>query len=136
MFKKSLAAVAVLGAFAGSALAADVQLYGLVDLGLNWTQVDNGKTTTDSFGMGSGQNSGSRFGLKGTEDLGNGYKVGFNLENSFKADDGAFDKGSRLFHRDPSCSFRRRTANSPPAARAVLIPVSAATVRWAPAPPP
>lgn len=100
MFKKSLAAVAVLGAFAGSALAADVQLYGLVDLGLNWTQVDNGKTTTDSFGMGSGQNSGSRFGLKGTEDLGNGYKVGFNLENSFKADDGAFDKGSRLFHRE------------------------------------
>ena len=99
-FKKSLAAVAVLGAFAGSALAADVQLYGLVDLGLNWTQVDNGKTTTDSFGMGSGQNSGSRFGLKGTEDLGNGYKVGFNLENSFKADDGALDKGSRLFHRE------------------------------------
>ena len=38
MFKKSLAAVAVLGAFAGSALAADAQLYGLVDLGLNWTQ--------------------------------------------------------------------------------------------------
>ena len=100
MFKKSLAAVAVLGAFAGSALAADVQLYGVVDLGLNWTQVDNGKTTTDSFGMGSGQNSGSRFGLKGTEDLGNGYKVGFNLENSFKADDGALDKGSRLFHRE------------------------------------
>lgn len=100
MFKKSLAAVAVLGAFAGSALAADVQLYGLVDLGLNWTQVDDGTTTTDSFGMGSGQNSGSRFGLKGTEDLGNGYKVGFNLENSFKADDGAFDKGSRLFHRE------------------------------------
>lgn len=94
------ASVAVLGAFAGSALAADVQLYGLVDLGLNWTQVDNGKTTTDSFGMGSGQNSGSRFGLKGTEDLGNGYKVGFNLENSFKADDGALDKGSRLFHRE------------------------------------
>ncbi len=83
------------GAFAGSALAADVQLYGLVDLGLNWTQVDKGTTTTDSFGMGSGQNSGSRFGLKGTEDLGNGYKVGFNLENSFKADDGALDKGSR-----------------------------------------
>ena len=100
MFKKSLAAVAVLGAFAGSALAADVQLYGLVDLGLNWTQVDNGETTTDSFGMGSGQNSGSRFGLKGTEDLGNGYKVGFNLENSFKADDGALDKDSRLFHRE------------------------------------
>ena len=100
MFKKSLAAVAVLGAFAGSALAADVQLYGLVDLGLNWTQTDNAKGTTDTFSMGSGQNSGSRFGLKGTEDLGNGYTVGFILENSFKADDGALDKGSRLFHRE------------------------------------
>ena len=100
MFKKSLAAVAVLGAFAGSALAADVQLYGVVDLGLNWTQTDDGATKTDSFSMASGQNSGSRFGLKGTEDLGNGYKVGFNLENSFKADDGALDTGSRLFHRE------------------------------------
>ena len=100
MFKKSLAAVAVLGAFAGSALAADVQLYGLVDLGLNWTQVDNGKTTTDSFGMGSGQNSGSRFGLKGTEDLGNGYKVGFVLESGFKSDDGQFDQTGKLFGRE------------------------------------
>ena len=36
--KKTLAAVAVLGAFAGSALAADVQLYGIVDTGIgyNW----------------------------------------------------------------------------------------------------
>ena len=100
MFKKSLAAVAVLGAFAGSALAADVQLYGLVDLGLNWTQVDKGTTTTDSFGMGSGQNSGSRFGLKGTEDLGNGYKVGFVLESGFKSDDGQFDQTGKLFGRE------------------------------------
>ena len=33
MFKKSLAAVALLGAFAGSAFAADVTLYGVVDEG-------------------------------------------------------------------------------------------------------
>ena len=36
--KKTLAAVAVLGAFAGSALAADVTLYGVIDTGLNWTR--------------------------------------------------------------------------------------------------
>ena len=136
MFKKSLAAVAVLGAFAGSALAADVQLYGLVDLGLNWTQVDNGKTTTDSFGMGSGQNSGSRFGLKGTEDLGNGYKGGFTLKTASRRTTALSTRAPAFSTANPSCSFRRRTANSPPAARAVLIPVSAATVRWAPAPPP
>ena len=34
--KKTLAALAVLGAFAGSAAAADVTLYGVVDLGLNY----------------------------------------------------------------------------------------------------
>lgn len=106
MFKKSLAAVAVLGAFAGTALAADVQLYGLVDLGVNWTstKVYNADTNsydkTDSFGLNSGQNSGSHFGLKGVEDLGNGYKVGFVLENGFKADDGALETGGRLFHRE------------------------------------
>ncbi len=100
MFKKSLAAVAVLGAFAGSALAADVQLYGLVDLGVNWKNVDNGTTTTDSFSLNDGQNSPSRFGLKGTEDLGNGYTVGFLLENGFSADSGQLGNGSRLFGRE------------------------------------
>lgn len=101
MFKKSLATVAVLGAFAGTALAADVQLYGLVDYGVNWTQKEAADgTKTDSFALQSGQNSGSRFGLKGTEDLGNGYKVGFILENQFSADDGALDKNGRLFHRE------------------------------------
>lgn len=100
MFKKSLVAVAVLGAAAFSAQAADVTLYGLVDYGVNWTQVDTNGDKTDSFGLQSGQNSGSRFGLKGVEDLGNGYKVGFNLENAFNADDGTLDKSGRLFHRE------------------------------------
>ena len=99
--KKTLAAVAVLGAFAGSALAADVTLYGVIDTGLNWTQSKTTDlNTTDKFSMASGQNSGPRFGLKGTEELGDGWKVGFNLENSFNSDDGALDKKGRLFHRE------------------------------------
>lgn len=98
--KKTFVAVAVLGAFAGSAMAADVTLYGKIDLGLQYQHLDNGTTETDQFKETSGQNSGSRFGLKGTEDLGNGYKVGFVLENGFKADTGAFEKGGRLFHRE------------------------------------
>ena len=102
--KKTLAAVAVLGALAGSAMAAEVTLYGVIDTGLNWTQVKKtNKDTTNSFSMGTGQNSGSRFGLKGTEDLGDGWTVGFNLENSFKSDTGALESaedGGRLFHRE------------------------------------
>ena len=81
--KKTLAAVAVLGAFAGSALAADVQLYGIVDTGLAYVHgdADGLGEDFDSFSMESGQGSGSRWGIKGTEDLGNGLTVGFILEN-------------------------------------------------------
>lgn len=102
--KKTLAAVAVLGAFAGSALAADVQLYGIVDLGVGYNHVDADSfgEDSDSFGMKSGQASGSRWGIKGTEDLGNGLTVGFILENGFTADDGVdsepmFNRESSLF---------------------------------------
>ena len=42
MFKKTLAAVAVLGAFAGSAFAANVTMYGIVDTGLGYTSIDKG----------------------------------------------------------------------------------------------
>ena len=104
MFKKSLAAVAILGAFAGSAVAADVTLYGLADLGLNYihTDLDDGsaKAKDDSFTMRTGQNSGSRFGLKGTEDLGNGLKVGFVLENGFDADTGSLTTKGKIFDRE------------------------------------
>ena len=101
MFKKSLAAVAVLGAAAFSAQAADVQLYGLVDYGFQYAEKDTGAgKATHNFDMKSGMNSGSRFGLKGVEDLGNGYKVGFVLENGFNADDGTLGTSSRLFDRE------------------------------------
>lgn len=117
--KKTLAAVAVLGAFAGSALAADVQLYGIVDTGVGFNHIDadvlDGVTIgtvddknlhtfkdSDSFAMKSGQQSGSRFGFKGTEDLGNGLTVGFILENGINSDDGTdagvfFNRESSLF---------------------------------------
>ena len=68
--KKTLAALAVLGAFAGSAAAADVTLYGVVDLGLNYQYSKVGDAdAVNTFKEQAGQNSGSRFGLKGTEDL-------------------------------------------------------------------
>ena len=111
MFKKSLAAIAVLGTAAGFACAADVTLYGIVDQGLifNKTKVENaaGQTTkTNNFGLESGVSSASRFGLKGTEDLGNGLKVGFKLENGFNADDGSFgDDDGRLFNREASLTL-------------------------------
>ena len=99
--KKTLAAVAVLGAFAGTALAADVTLYGKIDGGLNYThQKVDGKSGTDAFEARSGQNSGSRFGLKGTEQIAEGLTVGFQLENGFDVDNGKMGQSDRLFGRE------------------------------------
>ena len=105
--KKTFVAAAVLGALAGSAFAADVTLYGVIDTGLNY---QNTKTTSDvdalkadsknAFTMKSGQSAGNRWGLKGTEDLGNGYKVGFVLENGFDSDTGKLGNSGRMFGRE------------------------------------
>ena len=102
--KKTLAALAVLSAFAaGSAFAADVTLYGKANLGFTFTSVDtdqNGADRDNSFTLNSGDYSGSRFGLKGTEELGNGMKVAFVLENGFNADDGSLSTGNTIFDRE------------------------------------
>lgn len=103
MLKKSLLAIATIGAFAGSAVAADVTVYGLVDYGFNYQHVDadiQGVDAQDNFEMRSGMNSGSRFGFKGSEDLGNGLTVGFVLENGFDADSGNLGYDGRIFGRE------------------------------------
>ena len=103
--KKTLAAVAVLGAFAGSALAADVTLYGRIDTGLNFTSntiEEDGveRVDTQDWGMASGQTSGSRLGVKGTEQISEGLAVGFVLEHGLSSDTGANGDGSRFFNRE------------------------------------
>ena len=49
--------------------------------------------------MGSGNLQGSRFGLKGAEDLGGGLKAIFQLENGFDSTSGALGQGKRMFGR-------------------------------------
>lgn len=103
MFKKSLIAVAALSALAGSAMAADVQIYGRIDTGFRYQNVDYdvaGVADSSSFEMVSGNYSGSRVGIKGSEDLGNGLTVGFVLENGFDSDDGSFDSNEEIFGRE------------------------------------
>ncbi len=104
MFKKSLIAIAALGAFAGSAMAADITISGRIDTGLNFhdqqIKVDGAKTVDqNTFQMKAGQYSGSRVTIKGSEELGNGMKAGFILENGFNSDDGTWGQG-RLFGRE------------------------------------
>ena len=97
MFKKTLAAVAVLGTMSVGAMAANVELYGVVDTGFSYTH--SGDADIDTFEMTSGNYAGPRFGFRGTEDLGDDLKVGFILENGFASDTGALANG-KMFNRE------------------------------------
>jgi predicted porin len=92
--KKSLLALAIFGAFAGAASAqSSVTIYGIVDTG--FAHIDNGGDSIN--GLRSGNNNSSRIGFKGAEDLGNGLKATFVLENGINTDDGTGSAGfSRL----------------------------------------
>lgn len=106
--KKTLLALALFGAVAGTASAASVTLYGTVDVGFGMTSVagdhndryEAAKMNDTTFTLDSGNNSASKFGLKGVEELGNGMVVGFQLENGFSADDGKLGNDGRLFGRE------------------------------------
>lgn len=92
---------AVLMAASWGASAADVQLYGIVDLGLGYTNTDTGVgESTSKFNMRSGQNTGSRVGLRGLETIDDDLKVGFVLESGINMDDGSLDNNGRLFGRE------------------------------------
>lgn len=100
--KLSVALAATLAGFALNAQAANVEVYGLIDTGLNYQHVDADRTGVDDvskFQMKSSQSTPNRWGLRGTEDLGEGLKVGFVLEGQFNSDDGSLMPGDRLFHR-------------------------------------
>ncbi len=95
--KKSLLALAVLGAFAGAASAqTNVNVYGIVDMGV---VSESGGAAGSKVRAGSGVQSGSRLGFRGTEDLSGGMKALFNMEAGFLADTGASGQGGLLFGR-------------------------------------
>jgi predicted porin len=89
--KKSLLALAVLGAFAGAASAqSSVTIYGVVDASVS--SIDNGADR--AVALDDGNNAASRIGFKGVEDLGNGLKAEFLLENGFDVSNGNAKKVS------------------------------------------
>jgi len=88
--KKSLIALAVFAASGASFAQSSVTLYGIADAYLGRT------TTTDKpsqVGITNGGISGSRFGFKGSEDLGGGLTANFLLEQGFDIDTGTTTAG-------------------------------------------
>lgn len=100
--KKSLLALAVLGSTLGAAQAqSTVTLYGRIDMAVMHNNLFGGPS---QFSVDSGTISGSRWGLSGSEDLGGGLKVNFNLEQGFAGDTGLAPAG-QAFSRQSWVGF-------------------------------
>src|SRR5688500_4625327 len=91
--KKSLLALAVLGAFAGAASAqSSVTIYGSLDMALmksnGGTAGNNGNPNGTNKAWTLNQSNGSRLGFRGNEDLGGGLSAQFQIEHRFNPDTG------------------------------------------------
>jgi len=73
-----------------------VTLYGVLDEGINYT---NNVGRGHVYELASGYAQGSRWGLKGAEELGGGLKAIFQLENGFDVSSGRLNQGGRMFGR-------------------------------------
>ena len=93
--QKKLIALAIAGMIAAPAFAqSNVTVYGIID-----TFVGVGKAGDAKFsGVANGVLNGPRIGFKGEENLGNGLKAKFVLEQGFNSDD-ASPASSKEFHR-------------------------------------
>ncbi|KWR85994.1 porin [Cupriavidus sp. IDO] len=97
--KRTALALAATGlAFAGSASAqSSVTMYGLVDAGIEY--VSHAGPNGSVVKLTSGGKNTSRWGLRGTEDLGGGLKAVFALESGIAIDTGKLDTDGTLFDR-------------------------------------
>lgn len=127
----AMATIAVTAA--GSAAAqSSVTLYGIVDTGIMYVNNQNGASNWE---MTSGKLSGSRFGIRGTEDLGDGNKALFVLENGFSSATGALQQGSRMFGRQAyvglsNPTLGRLTFGRQYAPYALYVGYLSAGIRW------
>ena len=98
--KKSLIALAVLAASGASFAQSSVSVYGVADVWFGSVKAVNvTNTVLNSNGVAA-----SRFGFKGTEDLGGGLKANFLLEQGFNIDSGSTDAG-QAFSRQSYVGF-------------------------------
>ncbi len=111
--KKSLLALAVLGAFAGTASAqSSVTMYGWLDVGYQWRKQGYDATVTggprtinnaSSSGVQGGYWNGNRWGVRGSEKISDGLNAIFQLEMGFDIDTGTLGQSSstatRIFGR-------------------------------------
>ena len=108
--KKVMLVAGLLSGIAGIAQAqTNVTIYGLIDLGMNYTNNDGGKSAVQ---MESGYTQGSRLGFKGNEDLGGGLSAVFQIENGFNPNNGTLGQGGLMFGRQAFVGLSSKTAGT------------------------
>jgi predicted porin len=111
---KKVLTAATLAVFASAAHAqSSVTLYGLIDAGISY--VNNSKTATGHDNLvkyDDGVAQGSRWGLRGTEDLGGGLKALFVLENGFNSGNGTLGQGGAMFGRQAYVGLSQNNVGS------------------------
>ncbi|MGN3961734.1 porin [Burkholderia gladioli] len=96
----TMVSLASLAAMGSAHAQSSVTLYGLIDTSL--TYINHADAAKNSWLLGNssaGNLSGSRWGIKGSEDLGSGLKAIFQLENGFNPSTGGLGQGGREFGR-------------------------------------
>ncbi|CAB3643319.1 Outer membrane porin protein [Paraburkholderia graminis C4D1M] len=107
MFRKIMPAALLIPCLTAQAQS-NVTLYGIIDIGVNY--LNNAQSARTATGLrggkqwsvmdgGTGGLQGSRWGLKGAEDLGGGMKAIFLLESGFSANNGTLGQGGAEFGR-------------------------------------
>jgi predicted porin len=109
--KKTLIALAVLASSGAAMAQSTFTLYGIADAAVEYTKGGTpvvapatGASASSAprhglFAVSSGNLNGSRWGLRGSEDLGGGLKGVFTLESGFNIDSGTSAQSGRLFGR-------------------------------------
>ncbi|MCI0148898.1 porin [Paraburkholderia sediminicola] len=91
------AALAIQSVLADTAHAQSaVQLYGVLDAGITYVNNQGGKSNVFED---TGVMQANRWGLRGSEDLGNGMRTVFTLESGFSVNNGVLGQGGALFGR-------------------------------------
>jgi len=104
--KKSLIALAVLAASGASFAQSSVTIYGIADVYLGSVNpIAPAGTNITQTKIDSGGFAGSRFGFKGSEDLGGGLKANFLLEQGFNIDNGSSAAAGQMFARQSYVGF-------------------------------
>lgn len=96
----STLSLALLAATGAAHAQSSVTLYGVIDTSLTYVHNADGNKNLWALGNSSGGDlSGTRWGLKGQEDLGGGLAAIFQLENGFDPSNGQLNQGHREFGR-------------------------------------